>query len=406
MLQPRFLSVTGLTPFKQNDYGSVPILLLPGCGEGRVAYDSGHVPAGDVPMTRAINAFGWSIAVLCLVGVTYGCSSTPQSGERTSKVSQPETASNGLFVNGHWQNGLTTNGIITNGLWQNGLYDNGHWQNGLWFNGHWQNGLWDNGHWQNGLFVNGHWQNGLWDNGHWQNGFAADALRSNPYARQLLQYVYQCAMPGSVDPITTLPISPMTYDAELDPNQDPANGPPLTCDPSGESGTPCDEGYTCSAQGLCVIPLHGLIGVGYNEEDGTGWWGSPGNPGTCQESCQRWVTACVLARTNAYGVHVEISMRAPDDAPTAIKTALMTAPDERSTYGLREGAYYGNLFETTPGTLDGSGQFDATTTPQPDGTSASVVVATPSFNACAGPGSNEPEVTARFCSSQGDSSVI
>jgi hypothetical protein len=121
------------------------------------------------------------------------------------------------------------------------------------------------------------------------------------------------------------------------------------------------------------------------------------------------VSACVLARTNAYGVHVNISMRAPANAPQAIKDALAVTDVERNgidgagtgAYSLREGAYYGNIFATTPVDLSGN----VITTP-PATTATYTVANTPTFRACAGPGSNIPEITKRFCSSQGDQVVI
>jgi hypothetical protein len=125
----------------------------------------------------------------------------------------------------------------------------------------------------------------------------------------------------------------------------------------------------------------------------------------------------LLARTNAYGVHVQISMRAPADAPAAIKAALRLVDGEATDcpagsetdancgYTLREGAYYGNLFQTTPGTLDAAGSF-VPMSPGPDGATGDVFMSTPVFTACAGPGSNIPEITKRFCSSQGDQVVI
>jgi hypothetical protein len=194
-------------------------------------------------------------------------------------------------------------------------------------------------------------------------------------------------MPGTLDPVTHAPI----YDATLDPN----NGT-LMCTSSGS----CDTGYTCSAQGTCVVPLRGAIGLGINH-DGETWWGS----GNCDESCQRWVSACVLARTNAYGVHVDISMRAPANAPQAIKDALAVSDLERNgdathvAYSLREGAFYGNIFATTP-------VNPAAPTGIGTETETGAIAGTPSFYACAGPGSNIPEITKRFCSSQGDQVVI
>ncbi len=337
--------------------------------------------------------------VAVLAGGCSGWKTNTSSGLTSSRAAL--TTANGLGQNGLWANGLWANGLWANGLWANGL-----WANGLWANGLWANGLWANGLWANGLWANGLWANGLWANGLWANGLTGDAavpgntLRNSPYARQLLQYIYSCAMPAT------------TYDTTLDPN----NGAEIPCSPADagggssadagvDGGTGCDVGYTCSPQGTCVIPLTGAIGVGINS-DGSTWWGS----GTCDESCQRWVSACVLARTNAYGVHVEISMRAPDDAPQAIKDALAVSDSEHSPcpagseadptcgYTLREGAYYGNIFATTP--------VNPAPSPSYSGPATGRIASTPSFYACAGPESNIPEITKRFCSSQGDQVVI
>jgi hypothetical protein len=342
---------------------------------------------------------------MAVAATVLGCS--PERPNEIASRNQALTTSNGLFQNGLvqnglFQNGLTSNGLFQNGLFQNGLFQNGLFQNGLFQNGLFQNGLFQNGLFQNGLFQNGVWENGLFQNGVWQTGLTGDAafpgntLRNSPYARELLQYIYSCAMP------------PATYDTTLDPN----NGALLCSSPDGGSdgGAECDAGYTCSSadagtQGTCVIPLKGVVGVGINA-DGTSW----GASGICDESCQRWVTACVLARTNAYGVHVEISMRAPDDAPQAIKDALKLANGEASPcpdgsaddptcgYTLREGAYYGNIFETTPVNPEPS--------PSYSGPAIGPIAQAPVFYACAGPDSNIPEITKRFCSSQGDQSVI
>src|SRR4029079_9346538 len=98
------------------------------------------------------------------------------------------------------------------GMWSNGMWSNGMWSNGMWSNGMWSNGMWSNGMWSNGMWSNGMWSNGMWSNGMWSNGLTGDAaiigktLRSSVYARQLLQYVYSCAMPATA------------YDTTLDPN--------------------------------------------------------------------------------------------------------------------------------------------------------------------------------------------
>jgi hypothetical protein len=52
---------------------------------------------------------------------------------------------------------------------------------------------------------------------------------------------------------------------------------------------------------------------------------------------KRWVSACLLARTNAYGASVAISLR----GPTAV---LAVDAAEASAYGLREGAFWGDVF--------------------------------------------------------------
>ncbi|MBA3499869.1 MAG: HYR domain-containing protein [Deltaproteobacteria bacterium] len=225
--------------------------------------------------------------------------------------------------------------------------DNGIWENGLATNGIWENGIWENGIWENGI-----WENGIWENGIWENGWRADQLTNNAYAGQLLQYIYSCAMPATNSDglsLTTV-IGPVGHE----------------------------------------VTLTGAIGVGINA-DNTAWW----ETGTCDESCQRWVSACVLARTNAYGVNVQISMRAPSNAPQRVKDALALTGTEGTEFDLPEGAFFGNLFQTTPN--------DAYVA---DGPATGIITATPAFYACSGEGSNIPALTSRFCSSQGDDQVI
>ena len=57
---------------------------------------------------------------------------------------------------------------------------------------------------------------------------------------------------------------------------------------------------------------------------------------------RRWVTACLLARTNVFGVAVNISMRHDTNL------ALLSTTTERNTYSKPEGAFYGDIFATTP----------------------------------------------------------
>ena len=53
---------------------------------------------------------------------------------------------------------------------------------------------------------------------------------------------------------------------------------------------------------------------------------------------RRWVTACLLARTNYYGVPVQISMRGSH-------AALSATHGETSVFNVAEGAFYGDLFD-------------------------------------------------------------
>ena len=53
---------------------------------------------------------------------------------------------------------------------------------------------------------------------------------------------------------------------------------------------------------------------------------------------RRWVTACVLARTNLYGVPVMLSMR-------GVHPELAISPGEDAEFTLLDGAFYGDLFD-------------------------------------------------------------
>jgi len=61
---------------------------------------------------------------------------------------------------------------------------------------------------------------------------------------------------------------------------------------------------------------------------------------TPSASEKRWVSACLLARTNAYGISVAISLRGANPA-------LVADSAEASAYGLREAAFWGDVFGDT-----------------------------------------------------------
>jgi hypothetical protein len=66
-------------------------------------------------------------------------------------------------------------------------------------------------------------------------------------------------------------------------------------------------------------------------------WGEP--DGSCDKSCQGWVSACLLARVDFLGQKREISVRGENPG-------LQSCPAERATFTQREATYYGNVFVT------------------------------------------------------------
>lgn len=90
---------------------------------------------------------------------------------------------------------------------------------------------------------------------------------------------------------------------------------------------PADESVTVQDSAGTSYTFPGSIGLA------PGW-----ATGTPSVSDRRWVTACLLARTNYYGVSVQLSMRGANDA-------LATDAAEEAAYGQLEGAFYGDLFD-------------------------------------------------------------
>src|SRR4051794_10263565 len=140
-----------------------------------------------------------------------------------------------------------------NGLSANGLSANGLSANGLSANGRSANGLSANGLSANGLSANGLSANGLTASGWLGNGSTALA---DPTARQFLKYVVSFALNDQ-------------------------------------------QSLSFKADGA-TYTFPGEMGLAPQ-------WGFP--HGSCDGSCQRWVSACVLARVDAAGVHRMISIR-------------------------------------------------------------------------------------------------
>jgi hypothetical protein len=171
--------------------------------------------------------------------------------------------------------------VVDNGLSANGLSANGLSANGLSANGLSANGLSANGLSANGLSANGLSANGLTAGG--LLGGSSKAL-TDPLALEFLKYVVSCA---------------------LDSHQSLA--------------------FTAAGK---AYSFPGQVGLAPQ-------WG--GDHGSCDGSCQRWVSACVLARVDAAGIDREISIRGPN-------LALLPSWSELGQYTQREATYFGNLF--------------------------------------------------------------
>jgi hypothetical protein len=158
---------------------------------------------------------------------------------------------------------------------------NGMALNGMALNGMAFNGLSFNGMALNGLALNGLALNGMALNGMALNGMALNGM-GDPLVQDFVSYVVSCALPEN---------DSVSYDI------------------AGAT-------YTFAGD-LGLAPEWKL--------------------GACGEHCQRWVTACMLARLNKKGEHVQISLRGEHPA-------LAVEPHEVQDFRTREAAYYGNLF--------------------------------------------------------------
>jgi hypothetical protein len=59
---------------------------------------------------------------------------------------------------------------------------------------------------------------------------------------------------------------------------------------------------------------------------------------------ERWVSACLLAHVNYFGKHVRVSMRATDPPVSALEAT----EEEKKTFAIFEGGFFGNLFSPNP----------------------------------------------------------
>ncbi|MBS1118166.1 MAG: Alpha-tubulin suppressor and related protein-like protein [Deltaproteobacteria bacterium] len=286
-------------------------------------------------------------------------------------ISMNGLGTNGIGVNGITLNGISLNGIHLNGMSLNGIHLNGIHLNGIHLNGIRLNGIHLNGIHLNGIHLNGIHLNGIHLNGIHLNGIHLNGLvmssldaASQATIEKGLNYLGKCALSTSQSmTYVTLTGASQTVTGVygLDPTWRD-NAPNLA---KSDVVATCVQNLAIAAGDTVVIQLTDLENfkqvlrylvecalpggrsITYNDElervvtlaGGLGLapeWetGAPTAAG------QRYVSACLAARTNAAGQTVRLSLRAP---------AMAVASDtERASYTWNEGAFWGDLFSDTP----------------------------------------------------------
>jgi hypothetical protein len=159
------------------------------------------------------------------------------------------------------------------------------------------NGLSPNGLSQNGLSQNGLSQNGLSQNGLSQNGLSQNGIgtafttwfnQNTAQSDVVMSYLVRCAVPSGQTRTWTNPVTSVIY------------------------------------------TWSGAFGLA------PGWAG--GAAATVTE--QQLLTACLAAHVNKYGVHISISVQGRSSTSVAIPLEA----NELTTYSVKEGCFFGNLF--------------------------------------------------------------
>jgi hypothetical protein len=164
-----------------------------------------------------------------------------------------------------------------------------------------ENGLSTNGISSNGLSTNGLSTNGISSNGISSNGISSNALVMNALrdqsptgdlSRMFFRYLVSCALPTNHS---------VTY---------------TWTDSTGKLHTEINPG-----------------GLGL----AAGW-----ENGAASQTDKEVVSACLAARTNSKGIAVPLSLRGKNIS------GLSVSSSERSSYTYGEGAFWGNLFTSSP----------------------------------------------------------
>ncbi|MCB9655283.1 MAG: hypothetical protein H6729_14270 [Deltaproteobacteria bacterium] len=297
----------------------------------------------------------------------------PNQGDASARISNSLTISNGLSLNGLGPNGLELNGLPLNGLYVNGLPLNGLPLNGLYVNGLYVNGLPVNGVQLNGLYVNGLPVNGLYVNGLPVNGLPLNGLYVNglyvnglpvnganeSMVLGLLEGLAACALNSTQNlAVTDLNNSTHVYDGVY--GLDPAWSTTASSLSKSTAVAQCmidhygasfDPSLNVSNFKLvmqylveCALPAGASVTVTDADETDIVFSGALGlapewATGAPTIRGQELVSACLGARTNAMGTHVQLSLRGGDISVSSL---------ERQQYRRYEGAFWGNLFSATP----------------------------------------------------------
>jgi len=212
--------------------------------------------------------------------------------------------------NGQKTNGMKTNGVAANGQKTNGVDANGQKSNGVDANGQKANGVDANGQKSNGVVyismdffdiqINGANMSGI----SFINGTGWDS------------WSFANASLG------TLPLQYMEINANLTDNLLPLLHYLVSCALlTGDTWEPVlSNGTTVSYMGFLGLAPN-YLSLPLNDEE------------------EQWMSACMLAHVNAFGRHVEISVRNAQRVP-------IDTIEEEEDFQLYEGGFFGNVFAT------------------------------------------------------------
>ncbi|MCW5809293.1 MAG: hypothetical protein KIT31_43470 [Deltaproteobacteria bacterium] len=102
---------------------------------------------------------------------------------------------------------------------------------------------------------------------------------------------------------------------------------------------------------ICALPQADAIVVDGTRLDGYYNLAPAWATGSCGESCQRWMSACLLSHANANGTPVPLGLHA--DRPADFAPAA-----ELAQFTFQEAAYYGNLWRGELHACVGTGMLD------------------------------------------------